>query len=518
MRNVWMQCLSRRSPAVILALLLLAGCGVTPGTQSGTRSGSDGGPPLACSTQGDAPPPDSSLYRDHLLVADDRGRLAYSGDQLANIEQMLSRSWAQGRRSVLVYVHGGLNTEAAMVKNVLLGQLVQAMEADGHMPLLLLWRTGGLETWWEQSSRVRGGYRFERAVWDTPIYIASDLVQAVARAPVTYLKQLGRVGERYQNDESQGWLLHNEAARYRRAAPVGAANNVVFHDHVDDEHDQPFKNLSYTATFPARFVSSPFVDGLGRTAWENMVRRARTTVHQTAEFDPACLAQKTPISEEMKAYPDGTGAFAKLFAHLKGWQKANDPGGEMRITLIGHSMGAIVLNELVRVFPDLPYHDIVYMGAAASIADFNRSIVPQLRDEAKDVRFYNLMLHPRAEAWELSFGGAVPSGSLLEWIDEMYEPPRTMLDRTLGKWRNVKVARHIWPDKAAARSVFKVFGYGEGEPGAHGDFNNVAMCFWNPTFWTQEDFDWAGWGRPRPRSMAECYRNLEAKPFEKRML
>jgi hypothetical protein len=30
------------------------------------------------------------------------------------------------------------------------------------------------------------------------------------------------------------------------------------------------------------------------------------------------------------------------------------------ITLIGHSMGAIVINEILRNFPDLPYRNIVF--------------------------------------------------------------------------------------------------------------------------------------------------------------
>ena len=75
------------------------------------------------------------------------------------------------------------------------------------------------------------------------------------------------------------------------------------------------------------------------------------------------------------------------------------------------------------------------------------------------------MLHPRDEAWELNYAGFVPSGSLLEWIDEMYEPPPTIPDRTLGKWRNLRLVKHVLNTEAQKQMVFKVFGVG-GSPKA----------------------------------------------------
>ena len=40
--------------------------------------------------------------------------------------------------------------------------------------------------------------------------------------------------------------------------------------------------------------------------------------------------------------------------------------------------GTMVLNELVRGYPFLPYKNIVYMASASSISDIYRSIIPLL--------------------------------------------------------------------------------------------------------------------------------------------
>ncbi len=512
MTNTHRQARHRRSAiAAVFIAALLAGCAVTPGSQIAAPEG-------ACTIRGSEPLPSADTYR-HLVVADDHGRPAYKEDMRARVVALLDEHWAKGDRKLLVYVHGGLNSERAIVRDPDLPRILRAMSNDGYVPLLLLWRSGGWETWWEQVSRVRGGQRFERTVWDTPVYVATDLAQGVVRAPVTYIKQIGRFTDSYTEAREHGWKIDGEKGRY--AGEGKKTGNLIFHNYVDNGHTKFSDQASYALTFPARMLLSPFVDSLGTTAWENMVRRARTTIHQTAEFDPACLTPASDVFKALAQEPRGSGAFVSLFAAIEKWREEKDPHREMTITLIGHSMGTIILSDLVRLFPDLPFTDIVYMGAAVSIGEFNRSVVPYLRNSGI-ARFYNLMLHPQLEAMELTAGGAVPSGSLLEWIDEMYEPPRTMLDRTLGKWRNVRMARGIWPEAVAHKMVFKVFGQGPGEPDKHGAFNDAAKCFWNPGFWAipvrrkaeegdpwgVQAFDWSWRGVGAPRAIDQCFEEL----------
>src|SRR5207248_2999500 len=94
------------------------------------------------------------------------------------------------------------------------------------------------------------------------------------------------------------------------------------------------------------------------------------------------------------------------------------------ITLVGHSMGAIVCNRIVGGYPELKFKDIVYMGAACSVREFQANVVPYLVNN-RHTRFYNLSLHPQCEAGEISLSqpkikfDIAPRGSLLVWLDNI---------------------------------------------------------------------------------------------------
>ena len=111
---------------------------------------------------------------------------------------------------------------------------------------------------------------------------------------------------------------------------------------------------------------------------------------------------------------------------------------EASVTLVGHSMGTMVINLLVEAFPHLSYRDIVFFSGAATINQTKAALDPLLREGKGNVRFYNLMLHPMNDAREINGVGVVPSGSLLVWIDDMLEHPDTLLDRTVGQWTNMR--------------------------------------------------------------------------------
>src|SRR6516225_5133917 len=119
--------------------------------------------------------------------------------------------------------------------------------------------------------------------------------------------------------------------------------------------------------------------------------------------------------------------------------------------------GRLVTDEMMINFPDLPYQNVVFMAAAGRIRDFKQTTEPVLRTHrCKDLRFYNLSLHPEAEARDLEVSGAAPIGSLLEWIDDIFETPVTPIDRTLGKWQNVVYAENEFDPIAARRMFFTV--------------------------------------------------------------
>ncbi|MBI3058550.1 MAG: hypothetical protein HYY81_04475 [Deltaproteobacteria bacterium] len=53
------------------------------------------------------------------------------------------------------------------------------------------------------------------------------------------------------------------------------------------------------------------------------------------------------------------------------WKNSNDTNDHIpiEITLVGHSMGTIVADEILRAFPKIPFERIVYLASASSVRD-----------------------------------------------------------------------------------------------------------------------------------------------------
>ena len=157
------------------------------------------------------------------------------------------------------------------------------------------------------------------------------------------------------------------------------------------------------------------------------------------------------------------------------------------ITVVGHSMGAIVLNEAIRRKPYLPIKNIVYMAAASTIRDYAISVQPYLR-RSKDTHFYNLMLHPDSEMDERGWG-IEPRGSLLVWIDDFLSKPLSIYDRTLGRFNNFLQYVHHIPEKPKClkeRIHIRSFSAGkckkDSDPQNHSDFS-TNYRFWDENCW-----------------------------------
>ena len=250
-----------------------------------------------------------------------------------------------------------------------------------------------------------------------------------------------------------------------------------------------------------------------------MVRRTRTSIRQLAEFPATELdpAEQQRWLNDLGRFPRGAGGFARFFQWLEsciaggptiagsdgcplddlsgklamapGQQNPKTLLADARIDMLGHSMGAIVINELLEAFPRLPYENVVYMGGAASIRDTQQAIAPVLRAAPGCTHFFNLSLHPMNEARKSSSAGFAISGSLLVWIDELFERPKTLLDRTIGQWRNVRMVKRVFQPELQSQMLFRVIDRDAGDPPRpdnpvdHGGFNDPGVPFWRPSFW-----------------------------------
>ncbi len=475
-------------------------------------------------------------------------------------------------KQVLIYFNGGLNP-ASVVRRQAKSQVPQMLR-DGYYPIFLVWPTGFIDTYLEQITFVRNGVRRSNPqLLRAPLYLVGDIGQGLARAPVTYLDRLVRaVAARnpFDNEDRREFLLTPDICLDAPAAPaaepcrkeqtdvdrfgiencqITADRNLVTGKDPDTKPGLTLKDLPYYGLFATRFVSAPLVDAFGTTMWENMVRRTRTTIRRPIEFDINLVdvlesdsngltrdEKIAYIEREKRDFPNGLGAFAKFFTMLQSCRAeqgnicpdelvgpARESWRDIELTVIGHSMGTIVMNELIPLHPRLPYRNLVFMAAAASVRDSARAMSRAVieandgREQTAPLRFYNLMLHPENDANELVALGAAPSGSLLAWVDEMYENPKTAIDRTMGKWRNLRATRHVFPEDARRNMLFRVFNWasdwereqshppacpesGEAAPSpvrfrpptTHSGFNDDEARFWCPTFWGADKVRW--WG------------------------
>ena len=115
----------------------------------------------------------------------------------------------------------------------------------------------------------------------------------------------------------------------------------------------------------------------------------------------------------------------------------------------------------------------------------------------RKTRFFNLCLHDNAENGEKNPGNLDLSqrGSLLTWIDTLYQSPESENDRTLGRWVNAILSTDDLPGDILNRITIKEFGRNRNtkglsnppeygferkngakilEPMKHGDFSRFA--------------------------------------------
>ena len=157
----------------------------------------------------------------------------------------------------------------------------------------------------------------------------------------------------------------------------------------------------------------------------------------------------------------------------------------LKVTLIGHSMGCIILSEIIQHYSNLYFENIVLIAPAITVKDFEHIVIPYLqRPENKETQVYIVTLHPEADAQENTFYDILPRGSLLEWVDDFASEPTHFTEVTLGKWKNIIRALHIVPEEVRGQINIKGFGYkNDIEPQTHSEFDDDHFKFWEPEYW-----------------------------------
>lgn len=427
---------------------------------------------------------------------------------------------------IAFFAHGGLVAHSGAIDSA--ERISQAMLADGYAPVFLVWNSGLLDAYPDRLCCVRDGEHDEnRAPINIVSRLGGDVAASVVRSPQNFGAQalrfnesvVQRSGEKYYLQLYEDWPDNGLCAELRD----GICPKIVFPPYLghatDDEREAELngrnrsfgREATYVALWPARVLTTIVLPEVGAKGWDNMVRRTRMAFERSSVPPPmgeACVTvPDVPALRKGEEQPP-QGGFAVFFDRLscelvlnsEGKFELKGTGRVVELHFYGHSMGAFIGNEALRLYPDMPWSSLTFMAAASSTREFLVGAAPTIA--RKDIKFRNLTLHPLNESRELFSGGLAPQGSLLEWIDEMFEGPRSPDERTMGKWTNFKRNANLIPKSVRDRTTIRVFTKAK-TPGAectdplerattdeakrchpveHGEFDDYT--FWREAYWT----------------------------------
>jgi hypothetical protein len=499
--------------------------------------------------------PTVSPLRNHVIEVDERGvpvdpldpRSEHYSDatRYARYQQRLDevfshmRDWhrthvADGKRKILVFVHGGmtsrkeaLNTAYARYRDIL---------NAGYYPIFIDWESDIVSSYPEHLFRVRQG-RMVDPVWGaitSPLYAFADLGRAVTRAPTVWL-DAGVHSYNRDSADFDAWVHHKPEWRWLHnveESEVVKLTDALLKDYDANpgtaipvsiggvggvSADSDYRSVTGVLLTPAKAFFAPVIDHAGQPGWENMSRRTLVMFdgptleeirganqpgsrkRKRSTTGPAATAPTAPTTRPdrlTRTLKHDDGAMQVLLDRLRRELEEDakapaDPDHPYEITLVGHSMGAMVLNEWLRRSDDIDYANVVYMAAACSVRSFRDKALPYLLHH-RDAQFYNLSLHPANDIRERNAADLIIRGSLLVWLDDFLAQPQTPIDRTLGRWDNLVEAVWVIPTESEVpglrrRLHFKAFGvnysdaYVTMNPQKHGQFSS--QPFWDPDFW-----------------------------------
>jgi pimeloyl-ACP methyl ester carboxylesterase len=439
------------------------------------------------------------LYDSITLGRDEHFRAILSG-----IDDHIRKN---GKKKLLIFFHGGLNS----ISNSLERGLTKApviLKEDEMYSVFVNWDSGPFSSYGQHLFIKSSGVSYTDTKWPfAPLTLASDLVTGMARSPISGFNNLSSYfySLTFVPSRRNSTALYGELCDRMHKDPDNEIS-VRWGESQRKKH-RSFLRGSYSFAMSWSRLIGGFVfwDGLGTPAWMNMKGRAYGVFHPGSEFDIRKYRYDTERVQE-RLDTDHSGVLSQfmdtLLQQLQGYDKA---GLKYELTVIGHSMGAIITNNLLREYPELEVKNIVHMAGASSIREVKNCIVPYLQTH-KNTNYYNLTLHPKAEVREslCNIEFLVPRGTLLVHIDNTFERPFSFMDRTSGRWENVIQATHLFPDSIRGRVTIKSFDIlntqpyndkknkGSREerlrkfiPQKHGNFGKGP--FWDERFWKITD-------------------------------
>jgi hypothetical protein len=420
----------------------------------------------------------------------------------------LGREFRKSRsktKEILIFVHGGLISTNTGIESAV-NKIERLKQRPDIFPVLVTWNSGFLSSLTQHLIYEVNGINYSLKGWHfktfglgpiiAPYNLVTDLAGGIAEAPRTTVNAFTKTSQNWDPAYNAWPDAFPSRQRYRHeiekispdnANPesngftVFSGNTTRFPIQLGTEYKTGVSaaiGASHIVSAPIKIGLSPIYEGLGRPAWQNMQRRASTLVH----WSPSFITPSNGYKEKNDNRTDGV--FCQVLKEIAQWKKAN-PG--VKVTVAGHSMGTIVLNEAIREINagniELKIDKIIYMAAACSLRDFSQGAGAYI-EKNKHCKAYNLCLHPKREISEYQPFRYIPAcyaGSLLVWIDEFFESPRDFLGRSAGSFENCIAARHHLPQtKQFHLKAFESDPSSTNTPQRHGDFDDFP--FWEESF------------------------------------
>jgi hypothetical protein len=455
--------------------------------------------------------------------------------------------WDESRhdavRKILIFVHGGLTAVESADQDAV--NETGPAEDGRSYPIYIDWDSGFTSSYGEHVTAVSQGIKAYNQLWArsllSPFYVVADIGRAVTRIPEVWSEEVITDSQTASTDlasvqkRNDGHPLHwldyapeDISVQTFKRLDALYADEVLHHPGLnavdlcnDPERRQIMLSIGttdttkgellglgamYAATIPPKFGLSWVVDGLGGPSWDNMIRRTLLIVDGSPRNDATARRFRKRASFEnpdnpLAQEPVGPALLLidKLADHLQRISQEYKDRGQAppkyEVTLVGHSMGSMVINELLFRKcheSDVEFKNVVFLAAACSVRDCARCVVPYLRAHPA-TRFYNLCLHPTADLQERDAGDLPPRGSLLVWIDEFLADPPTMYDRTMGRWTNVLEGIGQFPQDIRGQMTIKAFNLRQtddfflGQPQKHSQFRG--QKYWSESFWQADPPD-----------------------------
>jgi hypothetical protein len=406
-------------------------------------------------------------------------------------------------RRVMIYIHGGVGTEIAnLKKTVKINNCIESDNATAGIekiyPVFINWRSSLAKSYNDYVLLTRQGERSWWYVWQSPFIFTSDAVKSVLQTPGIVLQ--GSV------DFICSWF------------DADSTEKIGLHEGADlrNKFDTTVNGFTYSLFLPIRIVTVPLIGLFAPGAWHNMRRNTTMLFYRSRDYlkeGENGDIDEEKNSEKKKKTPEGALSLFldRFLKKIKEMEQTSEDSWE--ITLIGHSMGTIVLNKIIHRYPDLPVKNIVYMAAACSVQEYHDAVIGRLKleqrrevhtdspedkshsstqgdqEQRKEIQVYHLVLHNKAETEERLFPDhfyldVAHRGSLLVWLDTFITKPETLFDRTAGRFENLVNCLPMTPPGLKSHIHIKQFDYGPAaedlHPQDHGDFNE--FTFWRHAF------------------------------------